>query len=163
MAGAQFQQSFHLVIMTQLMVTIYFVSVTNGFLPTSGDKIRSHPSVRKNFCLRRHDCRILDFQPKERRRRIISLYGNAFEEDDDDDDDYIDTDSLGDWRNFRRSLSMGDNDDGSAATAMASAEREITENEKVLEKQNKKLAEEYASDIWAHQTPTVSPMQLHHY
>lgn len=28
-------------------------------------------------------------------------------DDDDDDTDYIDTDSLGDWRNFRRSLTLG--------------------------------------------------------
>jgi hypothetical protein len=33
------------------------------------------------------------------------------DEDDEDDDEYIDTDSLGDWRNFRRSLALGIEDE----------------------------------------------------
>ena len=93
-------------------------------------------------------------------------YDDDCEDEEDDDDDYIDTDSLGDWRNFRRSLAMGNGDDlddgtsisNSSTTALAASnEREVTENEKVLEKQNKELAEEYAS-VWAHQTPTVRSM-----
>ena len=91
------------------------------------------------------------------------------DDDDDNDDEYIDTELLGDWRNFRRSLAMGTNEDDdddissgekaisdSIAAAMESNEREVTENEKVLEEQNKELAEEYASGIWAHQISTVS-------
>jgi len=33
-------------------------------------------------------------------------------------------------------------------------ERNVTENEKVLKKQSKELAEEYATDLWAYETPT---------
>jgi len=97
------------------------------------------------------------------------------DDDDDNDDEYIDTELLGDWRNFRRSLAMGTNEDDDAdissgekaisdsiAAAMESNEREVTENEKVLEEQNKELAEEYASGIWAHQisTPEVGGLVI---
>lgn len=96
------------------------------------------------------------------------LYGDSFEEEgdeDDDEDEYIDTDSLGDWRNFRRSLAIGttEEDDGSSgkkdsttASMMASNEREITDNERILENQNHDLAEEYASGVWVHKISTVS-------
>ena len=106
---------------------------------------------------------------KQRRLSPLFLYGDSFEEegdeDDDDDDEYIDTDSLGDWRNFRRSLAIGttEEDDGSSgkkdstiASMMASNEREITDNERILENQNHDLAEEYASGVWVHKISTVS-------
>jgi hypothetical protein len=70
----------------------------------------------------------------------------ATDEDDDDDDDYDDMESsnLGDWRKFRASLIdeglPGENNEKSVAT----------ENEALLEQQNKELAEEYRSGIWAH-------------
>jgi len=92
------------------------------------------------------------------------------DDDDDDDDDYIDTDSLGDWRNFRRSLAMdethdeNDSDDNESAatkkkkdstvTSLLENEREVTDNERVLEDQNPALAEEYGSGVWAHQVST---------
>jgi len=117
------------------------------------------------FGCQQQDCRISN----QRRRKLClsrsKSYDNNEDGEEDDDGDYIDTDSLGDWRNFRRSLAMGssiddgDDDDGtsfsnSSTTVMtASSEREVTENEKILEKQNKGLAEEYAS-AWAHQTST---------
>jgi len=121
-----------------------------------------------SFSLQRQNCHVSNPQQNQRRRQQFFASGGSFDEDDNDednDDDYIDTDSLGDWRNFRRSLALGDKDDdeadndgtaiGNASTeaATASKEREMTENERVLEKQNKELAEEYAS-MWAHQTST---------
>lgn len=93
------------------------------------------------------------------------MYGYNFEDnDDDDDDDYIDTDSLGDWRNFRRDLAMGskngDNDiSDSNEDSKSSKDRTVTGNQKLLEKHSKELAEEYASGIWAHQTATVSAIE----
>jgi len=93
-------------------------------------------------------------QRKEYRWLRTFLYGNSL--DSDEDDDYIDTDALGDWRNFRYNLAMStsDDSDGLSTAATTSNERKVTDNEKVLEIQNKKLAEEYASSIWAHQTST---------
>lgn len=159
------------------MVTISVVSLcnTDGFAPPSANVHRSHSSTAgealpSSSCIQRQDCSVPNPQRKQRRRQQYLLYGSTVENDDDDDDDddeYIDTDALGDWRNFRRNLAMGTNDDdddgssakkaigdSSTAVAMTSNEREVTENEKVLEKQNKELAEEYASGVWAHQTST---------
>jgi hypothetical protein len=140
--------------MTQLLVTMSFASLwsADGFVPASLKTHRSHLNTA---------CETLpsSFGLRRRRRHRFFLYGKSFEdddEDDDDDEDYIDTDSLGDWRNFRRSLAMGTNDDEGSSDSITSNEREVTDNEKVLEKQNKELAEEYAAGVWAHQTPTVS-------
>jgi hypothetical protein len=189
-----YSRSCHFVKMTQLLaVTISLVSLwnTDGFVPPSVTVCRtSHPfnaretstSPSSSSGLQRQDCRVVPNHPqrKQRRRQQSFLYGSSldddddFDEDDDDDDDddeYIDTELLGDWRNFRRSLAIGTDDDGgdgssgekaigdSITAAMASNEREVTENEKVLEEQNKELAEEYASGIWAHQISTVSAMR----
>lgn len=159
--------------LAQLLVTVYFVSLwnVNGFFPHSIKVHRSHPcgmgeTLSSSSELQRQNCCFAKSQRKQRRRQKHTLYDSSSEHDDDDDDEYIDTDSLGDWRNFRRSLAMAtnDNDDGSSSkkaiddsstsAATASTEREVTENEIVLENQNKELAEEYASGIWAHQTPT---------
>ena len=122
---------------------------------------RSHRSTAVESCLH---------------RQLHVLYGSSFaddgddDDDDDDDDEYIDTESLGDWRNFRRSLAITDNDDDNEdvltmkddddlSTTTAALDREVTENEKVLEKQNKGLAEEYAS-VWAHVTATVRTIRM---
>ena len=80
-------------------------------------------------------------------------------DDDDDDDEYIDTDSLGDWRNFRRSLSTTiETDDGNNLINNADYRDEYSKkkNEEALKKQDKELAEEYATGAWAHVTSTVS-------
>lgn len=158
----------------QLLVTVCLVSLpkTLGFVPVSVGVHRTQPfqagDTSQSFGLERHNCHVSNPQQNQRRRQQRFAYGNSYDEDDedeDDDEDYIDTDSLGDWRNFRRSLAMGDKDDddtdndetaiGNASTTVATAskERKITENERVLKKQNKDLAEEYAS-IWAHQIST---------
>jgi len=173
--------SSHFVRMTQVLVTISFISLckTDGFVPPSVSVYRSRPykageTSPSSAGLQRQHSRVSNPQRKQRLRQKYFLYGSSFEDDDEDDDDedddeYIDTDSLGDWRNFRRSLAMGTNDeDGStksviddSSTAAAttttttkSNERDVTENEKILGKQNNELAEEYASGVWAHQTST---------
>ena len=83
-------------------------------------------------------------------------YSNDDDDDDDDDDDgeYIDTDSLGDWRNFRRSLST-DDDDNLIDNVDYRDESSKKKNEEALKKQDKELAKEYASGAWAHVTSTV--------
>lgn len=94
-------------------------------------------------------------------------YGDNKEEDDDHDDDtdtdidtgdgYIDTDSLGDWRNFRRSLSnieTPDNEDNLINNIDYRDEISKKKNEETLKKHDTKLAEEYATDSWAHVTST---------
>ncbi len=154
--------------MAQLLVTLLSVSslsTTDGFVPANVQRA-SQPS----FGLERQHC-----QRYQRRQSRVFLYGDSYddEEEEDDDDDFIDTDSLGDWRNFRRSLAMdethddNDSDDESAASkkkkdstvaSLLENEREVTDNERVLEEQNPALAEEYGTGVWAHQVSTVSVM-----
>jgi hypothetical protein len=88
-------------------------------------------------------------------------YSNDDDDDDDDDGDdgeYIDSDSLGDWRNFRRSLSTTietDDDDNLIDNVDYRDESSKKKNEEALKKQDKELAKEYASGAWAHVTSTV--------
>ena len=80
------------------------------------------------------------------------------DDDDEDDDDFIDTDSLGDWRTFRRNLAL-DSSLESTETSKPEATKTKSvskENEELLKSQNKKLAEEYLTGVWAHETSTVS-------
>ena len=88
-----------------------------------------------------------------------ALYGNKENDNDEDDDEYIDTDALGDWRTFRMNLADDDNDeDGKEGDGNAKKEKTKTvsaENELLLRSQSKKLADEYASGVWAHPTATV--------
>jgi len=117
----------------------------------------------------------------DRNIRIRCLYNSlnddndVDDDDDEDDDDYIDTDSLGDWRNFRRSLFMVQEEgtmaaEGSmtdsttkqqtaAATASSSSKKKkvnvSNENEELLKSQNAELHQEYKSGVWAHETSTV--------
>lgn len=142
---------------------------TDGFVPLSAGVHKSKSiqgGTSPSFYSQRQDFRVPNVKPNQRRwKKCLSsrnYYDDNSDDEEDNDDDYIDTDSLGDWRNFRRSLAMGSSDDSddetsfsdsSTTVVMASNEREVTENEKVLEKQNKELAEEYAS-VWAHQIPT---------
>eukprot|EP00534_Pseudo-nitzschia_fraudulenta_P004876 CAMPEP_0201116072 /NCGR_PEP_ID=MMETSP0850-20130426/449_1 /ASSEMBLY_ACC=CAM_ASM_000622 /TAXON_ID=183588 /ORGANISM="Pseudo-nitzschia fraudulenta, Strain WWA7" /LENGTH=523 /DNA_ID=CAMNT_0047380057 /DNA_START=280 /DNA_END=1851 /DNA_ORIENTATION=+ len=182
----------HLVLIICSSVT--FWNDTNAFVPisvnlqsssrrstTTGETVPSRSPLQS--CLEQLNCRGRNVHPNQIRRRQQVLYGAFFEADnledfdddydddddeDDDDDQYIDTDSLGDWRNFRRSLAMGTGGDNegssgiktteesaaSAAMSMVCNEREVTENEKILESQNKELADEFASGVWAYQTAT---------
>ena len=98
------------------------------------------------------------------------------DEDDEDDDEYIDTDSLGDWRNFRRTLSIVTDEETqqdetsstrkkSTVKEAASSSSSVTtnksknnknENEELLKSQNKELHQEYKTGVWAHETSTVS-------
>lgn len=92
------------------------------------------------------------------------------DEDEEDDDEYIDTDSLGDWRNFRRSLSMLEDssavaaeEESSTKSLKASTKTVSKENEDLLKSQNEELHEEYKSGVWAHETSTVSRSLLPKY
>lgn len=90
-------------------------------------------------------------------------YDSNHDDDEDDDDDYIDTDSLGDWRKFRRSLALLDDDDNDTNSDTAS-QRERTkrapvvsvskENEDLLATQNEELHQEYTQGVWAHKIAT---------
>ncbi len=72
-------------------------------------------------------------------------------DNDNDDEDYIDTDSLGDWRNFRKSL-----------TLTAEKPRPVSkENEELLESQNQQLFQEYRTGAWAHEISTVRHKYTH--
>jgi hypothetical protein len=120
------------------------------------------------------------------------------DDDDDDDDDYIDMNSLGDWRNFRRSLTLADgaededddddDDDFSSSPSMTktsttnnneanelSKKKKLStttktssksvksvskDNEELLKSQNKDLAKEYVTGVWAHEIPTVCLIEL---
>jgi hypothetical protein len=70
---------------------------------------------------------------------------NDFEgfDNNDDDEGYIDTNQLGDWRAFRKSLG--------GETQVKSVSKE---NEDVLRTQSKALADEYMNEVWAHATAT---------
>lgn len=85
--------------------------------------------------------------------------------DDDDDEDEVDTESLGDWRQFRMNLAQtglpGENDDsgdddGSKTTASTKPQKRPKSvsrmNEAVLLGQNEELAKEYLGGVWAHDT-----------
>ena len=85
------------------------------------------------------------------RRTFSSRLVLGLSERDDYDDSYyeeaIDPDSLGDWRDFRRSLT---------ATSSNSEEKKISrDNLELLKSQNTDLADEFASSVWAHQVATV--------
>lgn len=87
--------------------------------------------------------------------RLADTFYNDFEgynEEDDDDDDFLLVDDR-DWRTFRKNLSMkeGDVDRPSSVSK---------ENEEVLESQSKSLYKEYKKGIWAHETPTVSAINV---
>jgi hypothetical protein len=81
--------------------------------------------------------------------------------EDDDEDDYIDTADLGDWRAFRRSLTVGEASSTAstlstdATTTKASVKSASLENEALLQQQNPELAREYKTGVWAHETSTV--------
>lgn len=76
--------------------------------------------------------------------RRLSVATRAVLDDDEDDDDYIDTEALGDWRDFRRTL-----------VPSGSSVKICEENEQVLASQSPELAAEYRTGVWAHETPTV--------
>ena len=93
------------------------------------------------------------------------------DDDDEDDDEYIDTDSLGDWRNFRRTLSIVTDEDTQqdetsstrkkstvkeASSSSSVTNKNKNENEELLKSQNKELHQEYKTGVWAHETSTVS-------
>ena len=101
------------------------------------------------------------------RQRQSPLYYSTFDgdedeedEDDDDDDEIIDADSLGDWRTFRRNLASAPTEGAASQLEEFGASVPKTKsvskaNEKLLRSQNEKLAEEYISGVWAHETSTV--------
>lgn len=94
------------------------------------------------------------------RRKTTTLLKNALydndDEVDDDDDDFIDTDSLGDWRDFRRNLAFDAEETSPQKSSKVKTKSVSKENEDLLLSQNKELGEEYISDVWAHETSTVS-------
>jgi hypothetical protein len=87
------------------------------------------------------------------------------DEDDDDDDEVMDADSLGDWRTFRRNLASQTLSTTGAASQLEEFGGVVPKtksvskaNEELLQKQNEKLAKEYMSGVWAHETSTVRTM-----
>jgi hypothetical protein len=84
-------------------------------------------------------------------------------EGDDDDDEMIDVNSLGDWRAFRMNLASVARSSSGSGPEWQTHSNEGGEvlppkktvsklNEKLLKAQNPSLAEEYASNAWAHKT-----------
>jgi hypothetical protein len=90
------------------------------------------------------------------------------DDDEEDDDDYIDTDSLGDWRNFRRSLAMLKDTTTAEVSSAESTKRSVKastklvskENQELLKSQNEELHQEFKTGVWAHETSTVSWLLL---
>lgn len=89
-----------------------------------------------------------------------------FDADDDDDDVSIDPDSLGDWRAFRRNLAqsgIGVSESSSESAEGGSKEKKpeakpksvSKRNEELLMSQNKALANEYRTGVWAHEAPNA--------
>jgi len=88
------------------------------------------------------------------------------DDDDDDEDEFIDTDSLEDWRTFRRNLTFEEittttttttttKEEEKASTKTKPIKSVSTENEEILLQQNEKLAVEYLTGVWAH--PIATP------
>jgi hypothetical protein len=89
------------------------------------------------------------------RKTSTQTYMSSFYEENtdesDEDDEYIDSDSLGDWKAFRRNL----------ATPPAEEVKSVSkENEELLKTQSQDLAQEYVSGVWAHTTSTVRIIEL---
>mmetsp|Transcript_15035 Transcript_15035/g.36735 ORF Transcript_15035/g.36735 Transcript_15035/m.36735 type:complete len:490 (+) Transcript_15035:270-1739(+) len=83
-------------------------------------------------------------------------------DDDDEDDEFIDTDSLGDWRAFRRNLAFDEQDgeeteenEPSSSLKTKPIKSVSKANEEILISQNEKLAAEYLTGVWAH--PVATP------
>ena len=123
-----------------------------------------HPHVTGSFSLSSPSSTYLSQRSRACRRIPSSLraFYNDFGEDDDDDedDDEIDLDSLGDWRDFRRSLNLQQEEevgDGSKKEVKTKRLPKLVskENEQLLRSQSETLAEEYVSGVWAHETSTV--------
>ena len=103
-----------------------------------------------------------------------SLYDEDDDDDDDDedDDDFIDTESLGDWRTFRRNLAFEEDDEQQQQQQQQlekTEEKVVTEkrpksvskeNEQILLSQNEELAREYITGVWAHEIATVSIIKI---
>lgn len=94
-------------------------------------------------------------------RRLQPLYAfyaddDEEEEEDEEEDDEIDLDSLGDWRDFRRSLSMEQKESFDEEGGDSTPKSVSKENEQLLRTQSEALAEEYINGVWAHETSTVS-------
>ena len=108
------------------------------------------------------------------RLQFTSLRNALFDDDDDDDDDeeeddFIDSDSLGDWRTFRRNLTFEQDQEQDATTSLETTTTSSTTqmastkppksvskaNEEILLQQNEKLAAEYLTGVWAHPVATV--------
>eukprot|EP00521_Asterionellopsis_glacialis_P006257 CAMPEP_0195281968 /NCGR_PEP_ID=MMETSP0707-20130614/1058_1 /TAXON_ID=33640 /ORGANISM="Asterionellopsis glacialis, Strain CCMP134" /LENGTH=525 /DNA_ID=CAMNT_0040340913 /DNA_START=77 /DNA_END=1654 /DNA_ORIENTATION=- len=98
-----------------------------------------------------------------------SYYKDDDEDDDDDEEDEIDLNSLGDWRTFRKNLAstgittpqqqqQQSQQQGGDTSPPPKEDVEQTrvsvskENEKLLQSQNKELAQEYMTGVWAHKT-----------
>lgn len=92
-----------------------------------------------------------------------SFYDMEDDDDEDDEDDFIDFDSLGDWRDFRRNLArtIPTFEEGTESTKPVVKISSVSkENEEVLSSQNEELAEEYIKGVWAHEVATVSVLVL---
>jgi hypothetical protein len=85
---------------------------------------------------------------------VYSNRKNEDEDDEDDEDDMIDVESLGNWRDFRRSLGQSFSSSSSVSEKLPSLSVS-TENEALLATQNEELALEYRSGVWAHETSVV--------
>jgi hypothetical protein len=140
----------------------------------------SFSTTSDNATCRRREKRFYTRIPNS--RRLLKLFSTFDDNEEDDDDEYIEIDSLGDWRNFRRSLTLGaedeedsiddsstrvslkDSNDGSVGKTSSQSKtrkkatiKSVSEdNEEVLRSQNEELAKEYMTGVWAHETSTVS-------
>jgi hypothetical protein len=168
---------------------VVFAFSTIGLVPTTRTWIES-PSQQHSFSCSRHRTSFTAGAAAAAisTRTNLALFSNRFPSDeekddnnDEEDDEYITTDSLGDWRNFRRNLSLQlendhdddvddddadgdfkDSEDNSNSTRQSNSRKKSLsvqsvskDNEEVLRSQNKNLAEEYLNGVWAHQTSTV--------
>lgn len=112
----------------------------------------------------RHSSRISFVVSSDCHRNVpssVRLAASNFANDDDDDDDdlSIDPNSLGDWRAFRSNLAnsgISTPADVPKKKEQAQKRKSVSkENEKLLKRQNTKLAEEYMTGVWAHTTAEV--------
>ena len=140
-----------LFLLLRLMVSLFLVSIPIVDSFTVGRHSRS--SIRHEQ----------SYIPKSSLK--YSLYDQDDDDDDDDDeddDDFIDTESLGDWRTFRRNLAFEEEEEkGQQKTKEKDSTKKkpksvSKENEQILLSQNEELAKEYITGVWAHEISTVS-------
>lgn len=127
-----------LLLLLELVSFLFFVVESFTVWNPTTKSLKGQQSCRSESCLH------------------YSLFPEEEEDDEEDDDEFIDTDSLGDWRTFRRNLTFEEpekqqQEKDEEAVKEKRPKSVSKENEQILLSQNEELAREYITGVWAHE------------